>query len=243
MKSRGTIITIGIICFLLMFMITCQIKTISKSDSEILRLKNENELRDEVSQWKEMYNQVVDTNNELRNQIEEYQNASTKSNSTAALIKKELDNVNVFAGLTDVKGKGIKVTIDETKARNQIALDSGMYDPNVYIVQYTDLLNLINDLKIAGAEAISVNNQRISSRTEIGGVGPFISINGAKYASHFEIYAIGNPDSLETSMKLKGGILDTLKLVDVDVNIEKIDEVIIPKYEKAITNKYASPVE
>ena len=43
---------IGIICFMLMFMVTIQIKTINRSSSDILRLKSENELRDEINQWK-----------------------------------------------------------------------------------------------------------------------------------------------------------------------------------------------
>ncbi len=243
LKTNGAKITIGIICFLLMFMITCQIKTVNKSESEILRLKNENELRDEVNQWKDMYNQSVEKNNELRGQIEEYQNASSKSSSMAGVMKKELDNVNIWAGLVDVKGKGIKITIDETKAKDQIALDAGMFDPNVFIIQDTDLLNIVNELRVAKAEAISINNQRISARTEIRGTGPFISINDARYSTHFEIMAIGNPDTLETSMKLRGGVLDTLKASNVEVTIEKLDDIVIGKYENTITNKYATPVE
>ncbi len=242
-KSTGAKIIIGVICFLLMFMITCQIKTVSVSESEILRLKNENELRDEINQWKDMYNLSINKNNELRAKIEEYQNASAKSSSSANVIKKELDEAKVLAGLTDVKGEGIKITLDDTRAINQIAIDAGGYDPNVFVIHDSDLLMVVNELRAADAEAISINGQRISERTEIRCVGPVVSINGARYSAPFEILAIGDSDLLESSMKLRGGIIDTLNQASIDVTIEKKAEVVIQKYDKAITNKYAMPVE
>ena len=242
-KNNGAKITIGIMCFLLMFMITWQIRTISVSDSEILRLKSENELRDEVNQWKDMYNLSLEKNDEVRAKIEEYKNASAKSSSTVALIKKELDDAGIIAGLVDVKGEGLKITLDDTRAINQIAIDAGGYDPNVFVIHDTDLLMVINELFAAGAEAISINGQRIVTRTEIRCVGPVVSINGARYSAPFEILAIGDADILEGSMKLRGGIIDSLKQASIDVTMEKMEEVVVPKYEKVITNEYAVPVE
>ena len=242
-KTNGAKIIIGIICFLLMFMITWQIRTISVSESEILRLKNENELRDEVNQWKDMYNLSVEKNNELRTKIEEYKEASSKSSSTTGLIKKELDEVTVLAGLTDVKGEGIKITLDDTAAINQIALEAGGFDPNVFVIHDSDLLMIVNELRAAGAEAISINGQRISSRSEIRCVGPVVSINGARYSAPFTILAIGDDDLLESSMKLRGGIIDTLKQASIDVGIEKMEEIIVPKYDKVLINQYAKPIE
>ncbi len=242
-KTKGTKITIGIICFLLMFMVTWQIRTISVSESEILRLKNENELRDEVNQWKDMYNLAMDKNSELRSKIEEYQNASSESNATVALIKKELDEANLLAGLVDVKGPGIRINLDDTKAINQIAIEAGWYDPNVFVIHDSDLLMIANELRAAGAEAISINGQRISSQTEIRCVGPVISINGAKYAAPFVIEALGDADYLTSSMSLRGGILDSLKQASIDVTIDKEEEIIIERYNRALTNKYAKPFE
>ncbi len=242
-KSTGAKIIIGVICFLLMFMITCQIKTVSVSESEILRLKNENELRDEVNQWKDMYNLLMSKNDELSAKIEEYQNASAKSSSAVAVVKKELDEAKVVAGLTDVKGEGIKIVLDDTRAINQIAIDAGGYDPNVFVIHDSDLLMVVNELRAASAEAISINGQRISDRTEIRCVGPVVSINGARYSAPFEICAIGDADILESSMKLRGGIIDTLEQASIDVTIEKQSEIVISKYNQTISNKYASPVE
>lgn len=242
-KTNGAKITIGIICFLLMFMVTWQIRTISVSESEILRLKNENELRDEVNQWKDMYNLAMEKNTELRKQVEEYKNASSASDETVALMKKELDAANLLAGLVDVKGPGIQITLDDTKALNQIAIEAGWYDPNVFVIHDSDLLMIVNELRAAGAEAISINGQRISTQTEIRCVGPVVSINGAKFAAPFTISALGDADYLTSSMSLRGGILDSLRQASIDVTVEKKEEMVIEKYNKVLTTQYTKPVE
>ena len=88
MQNKRAMITIGIICFLLCFMMTLQIRTIKKSDADILKLKNENELRDEINQWKDQYDNANDKITELNNKITEYQNASSQRSETVALLKK-----------------------------------------------------------------------------------------------------------------------------------------------------------
>ena len=102
---------------------------------------------------------------------------------------------------------------------------------------------VINELRAAGAEGISVNGQRITSSTEIRCVGPVIQINGIRLTAPFKISAIGSPDVLASSLKLRGGIIDSIEQADIDVIIEKSDSIIIPKSESVIEYKYATPVE
>ncbi len=243
MQNRNAMITLGVICFLLCFMMTLQIRTIKKSDSEILRLKNENELRDEINQWKDLYENANDKIAELNNKITEYQNASSKKNETVALLKQELDELKILAGLTAVKGRGITVTLDDTAAKEKIALDAGMYDPNVYIIHDSDILLIINELRIAGAEAISVNGQRITSNSEVRCLGPVISINGIRLTAPFTISAIGDSTVLANSLKLLGGVIDSVEEANIDVTIEKKDEIIIPRVDKVLEYKYSQPIE
>ena len=121
---------IGIICFMLMFMVTIQIKTINRSSSDILRLKSENELRDEINQWKDVYGAATEKINELNAKINEYQENAAKDDQSVAIIKAELDKVNILAGLVPLKGQGVVVTLDDTEALKKIAIDAGYYDPN-----------------------------------------------------------------------------------------------------------------
>lgn len=234
---------IALICFILCFLITLQVRTISQSNADILRLKNENELRDEINEWKDLYESATYKIKELENKITEYKgNASTKD-KTHALLNEEIEDLKILSGLTELKGSGIIVTLDDTRAINQIAADAGFYDPNVFVIHDSDILMVINELKAAGAEAISVNGQRITAVTEIRCVGPVIQINGIRLTAPFKISAIGSPDTLASSLKLRGGIIDSIEQADIDVMIEKSDSIIVPKLEGVIEYKYATPVE
>ena len=122
-------------------------------------------------------------------------------------------------------------------------MDAGFYDPNVFVIHDSDILLVINELRAAGAEAISVNGQRITSLSEVRCAGPVIQINGIRLTAPFKISAIGAPEMLATSLKLRGGIIDSIQQADIDVIIEKSDSIIIPKSEGVIEYKYSTPVD
>lgn len=243
MQNKKAMFTIGIICFLICFMMTLQIRTIRKSDSDIIRLKNENELRDEINQWKDLYDNATDKIAELNSKISEYQNASSKKNETVALLKNELDEMKILAGLTAVKGQGIVVKLDDTTAKEKIALDAGYYDPNVYVIHDSDILLVINELRAAGAEAVSVNGQRVTANSEIRCVGPVISINNVRLTAPFEISVIGDSTVLANSLKLSGGVIDLIESAGIEVTVEKKTEITIPKLESVLEFKYSETIE
>lgn len=236
-------LTIGLVCFLIAFMITAQVRTISVSGADILRLKKENELRDEVNQWKDAYETATNKITELNTKISDYQKSASKENDTAALLKFELDNANIIAGFKDLRGPGIVVTLDDTRALDQLVLEAGIYDPNMYIIHDTDLVMTVNELFSAGAEAISINGQRIIASTSIRCTGPQVLINGIRMVAPFTITAIGEPKSLQASLGLRGGIVTSMKASDIDVTIEPKEEVVVPAYAKAIVFQYAKTLE
>lgn len=241
-KINSTTVIICIICFIISLSVTLQVRTINTSESDILRLKRENELRDEIEQWKEVYELANTKIAEQNKKIEEYRNASAKTDDTVALIKKELDTANLLAGVSAVKGSGITVKLDDSAALEKIHLEAGYYNSNVYIIHDTDIMSIINELKVAGAEAFSVNGQRIVANTAIRCVGPLIQINGINLAAPFTISAIGNPDILASSLNLRGGIISEVKAAQIDVEIEKHDELVIPAYDRVMEYQYGAPV-
>lgn len=105
MKLKSKHLIIYLICFLLAFVVTVQVRTVNISESDILRLKTENELRDEVNEWKDAYNNASKKIEQLNNKINEYQKASAGSNEDVFLIKEELDETKVIAGLSEVSRK------------------------------------------------------------------------------------------------------------------------------------------
>ena len=95
------------------------------------------------------------------------------------------------AGLTSGTGQGLVITLDDSNLPRQPG-----EDPNLFLIHDEDLLKVINELFAAGAEDVSVNEQRNITNTEIRCVGPTIIINSVKLAPPFVIQAIGNPDIL-----------------------------------------------
>lgn len=242
LKNAYSIIT-ALICAVTCFLITLQVRTINQSRSEINRLKTENELRDEINEWKDMYESITYKVQDLESKIADFRKASSETDSAIKLLNDEIDDLQMLAGLTEIKGSGVIVTLDDTRAINQIAADAGYYDPNVFVIHDSDILLVINELRAAGSEAISINGQRITANTEIRCVGPVIQINGIRLTAPFKILAIGAPDLLASSLKLRGGIIDQISHSDIDVVIEKTDSIVIPKYDKVIEYKYATPIE
>ena len=139
-------------------------------------------------------------------------------------------------GLTEVKGQGIKITLTDNKASSNDLMS--MVNPSSRIVHNNDLLEIVNALKNADAEAISINGQRIVSTTAITCEGTVIKVNGQKISSPFEIKAIGSQALFSGSLTMPGGYLEIMENDGVLVDIEYLDEVTIEKYDGVISYKY-----
>jgi uncharacterized protein YlxW (UPF0749 family) len=146
----------------------------------------------------------------------------------------QVENLRYAAGLLEVSGKGIIVTLDDSKQPKQNGVN-----PNLYIIHDEDLLRIINELRAAGAEALSVNGQRLIGTSEMRCVGPNININGKLLSPPFEIRAIGDPHSLASALNLRGGVKESLKYWGIELQINKSDKVVIPAYEGTIRHEYA----
>ena len=94
----------------------------------------------------------------------------------------------MVAGLTDVEGPGVSVILNDSKAENTTG------DEADYLIHDSDLLSVINELRDAGAQAISFNGERILATSEVRCAGSVVMVNGKRFAAPFIIYAIGDPD-------------------------------------------------
>lgn len=241
-KITTTQITVCVICFIVSLCFTIQVRTINTSESDALRLKKENELRDEILQWKEVYEASTKKIEDLNAKIEEYRSASTKVDDTIKIMKKELDEASILAGLSKLKGPGITVTLDDTEVIDEINQTSGLYNPNVFVIHDTDIISVINELAAAGAEAFSVNGQRIIATSSIRCVGPVIQVNGINLSAPYTISAIGSPTTLRGALSLRGGIVSEMRSAKIDVEIKEEEEIVIPEYTGILKYEYATSV-
>jgi uncharacterized protein YlxW (UPF0749 family) len=109
-------------------------------------------------------------------------------------------------------------------------------NPNLSIIHDEDLLKIVNELKAAGAVAVSLNEQRLRECSAISCAGPTILVNNSRLTPPFIIKAQGNSPTLERAMLLRGGIIDSLKLYGIEVQLQQRSDIVLPPL--VIKNRY-----
>ncbi|HHY06269.1 MAG TPA: DUF881 domain-containing protein [Clostridia bacterium] len=231
---RKYVLPLTVVCIISGFFLAFQLKVQTKSTNyDAVSQKNANLINVIQALEKEIENQEnqIET---MRNQLNEIQNQNNKGKLQD--LQQEIIQAKINAGLTPVIGKGIIITLDDNK---EGLLNAPNDDPNKYIIHYEHLLNLVNELKIGGAEAISINGQRLVTTSEIRCVGNLILINTTRIAPPFEVCAIGSPKLMVESISL--GQLDLLKTAHYPVALAEKENLTIPAYKGELQFKYAIP--
>lgn len=170
----------------------------------------------------------------IRSQVEKY--ASSKTDQTVLKpLKANIDRLKLLSGLTNVEGPGVVITLDDQEKANTAK------DAEFYIIHYSSILYIVNDLRAAGAEAIAVNGNRVVSTSDIRCAGSIILVNTHRLAPPFEIKAIGNPSELETVVRT--GEYTTLELSAFPVTLGKKNKITLPAYEGSYSFNYAGPLK
>ena len=228
---------LGVMCFLLTLGIFVQIKTVKNNNSTVSNNYEENSLRAEVLKYKEKYDNKYKELEKAEEKLEQERESSTKNDGELQSKEEEITEGNKITGLTEVTGAGVIVTLTDSKKDISSSLN-----PSDLIVHDLDVLSVINELKNAGAEAISINDQRLTPNSGIVCGGNIIDINGEKVGAPFIIKAIGLPEQL-AALNRPGGYLAKLKEYSIGVELKKSNKITIPKYTGTITYKCAKTIK
>lgn len=220
-------VTIAFISTLLVSTILIQFKSVDeyrKSNIESLR---EDELKTQVATYKSKYEEAQEQLQSNQNKIDEYKNTADENAKSSELIEEELAQSNDLLGLTDVKGEGVILTLIDT-------------DENRYTSE--NIRTLINELKYAGAEAISINGNRVINLADIVTINDtFIVMNGGsiRLDSPYEIKAIGDRKYLTSTLNMKNsGFVDLMKSSNLEILVKESESITINKYNGSIKNEY-----
>lgn len=226
-------LVLGIMCFALTAGICIQVKTVNNTNSKVSQNYEENNLRAEVLKYKEKYDNLLRQTDEIDEQLLKEIDKATANNSELEEANKKIVDGNKMIGLSEVNGAGVIVTISDSDVDQNSVLDS-----SDLLVHDKDILKIVNELKNAGAEAISINGQRVVLTTSIVCGGNIINVNGEKIGSPFEIKAIGLPETL-ANLNRPGGFLNWLQEErQLKVNLKKDNNISIPKYAGVLNFKY-----
>ena len=184
-KRRGGEWSITVVCVLLGFLLALQLKSVrlnaAADTTNAGRLETLQELYNAMSDQKAGLEQQIA---QMQAELEEYRNQAADGAGGEAL-KAEVDRLEAIAGFTDLEGPGVTVIMQDSTVTNTTG------DEADYIIHDNDLLSVINELRSAGAEAISLNGERLLSTSEVRCTGAVVTVNGRRYAAPYIIFAIG----------------------------------------------------
>lgn len=238
MKNIKQYIALTLVSIFLGIILSIQFKTVNKTLGEgtlptqraqqlALELKKAQNERDTQSHMIE----------ELETKIKQYEKGEVDKNVYAETLYNDTMKYRMLAGYLDVEGPGIVLEINDPPVELQYGEGYGIGDELDLVLQ------VISNLNAADAEAISINDQRYTAFTEIEKAGNHIEINGVSTNSPIVIKAVGNPQTLESALNFKGGIVQQLRDYDYLVHLNQEVKVTIPKYRKIKEFIYSSPVE
>ena len=234
--NRATLvlsIVSGIITLVLIASIFLQVRTVDESKQLDLEGLRDDELRTQIASYKSKYEETMEQYNANQNTINEYETAINENKETTELLDSEVNQAKTLLGLTNVKGKGVIVTLTDT--------DEALY---TYIAD--DLILLLNELKYAGAEAISINDNRIINLADIVTLndGLIILYGNVRLTSPYVVKAIGDPTYLLSTLSIKNsGYIDQMKANGMAIEVEQNNNIEIKAYNGELDNKYLKEVE
>lgn len=228
-------ITLGIVCFILTVAIFVQINTVKDiTEEEGISLNDNAELKSEVLRWRQINKDAYKQLEEAEQRLEDVRAQATENNGLGTEVEEQIKKNNALLGLTEVKGPGVIIKLDDNREVDveQVA------DVNRIIVHEQDLIQIVNELFNAGADAISINGKRIVGTTSILCDGNIIRVNDEIVSVPIEIKAIGYPESLGPALTRPMGYLSLMKMDGVIVEIQKSNDIKIPKYEGVYKYEY-----
>ena len=235
MNKKQIGVILGIVCLLLTTAIIVQVKTIKHSGIETNATFSEDSLRDEVLRWKEKSDNASEELSKVEKELEKQRTKATQNDENSKSNEEEIKVSNAVLGLSDVTGEGVEITLQDNQ---DVTTETATNDISYYVVHDIDILSVVNELKNAGAEAISINGERIINTTSITCAGNVAQINGEKVGAPFIIRAIGDSETLYEALNRPGGYIELLNDSGIVSNIKKSNNISIQKYKGAINFKY-----
>lgn len=226
---------VAVACIVLGFMLSMQFKLQRQvALSDLARVQRSEELAAQLEAAEKQRDELAVELQGLRQQ----QLSLAKAQGQYQALAEQLELAQIHAGLLPMSGQGVTVTMDDS---NRPATPGE--NPNNLIIHDEDVLRVINELRAAGAEAVAINGQRVTSRTEIRCVGPVVTINGVRTAPPLQIVAIGNPAEMEQALMMKGGVAEAVRFWGIQLSVKKESAVNVPAYKSSLLLQYATPAK
>lgn len=217
MKKIGKALVFGILCLILTFAITVQLRVSSLSESESSQTKITDKLKDEIFRLNDENVKLAEKFQNTTSELDDARNQAAQNDSSSKDTSELIKKYTIVSGKTDVTGQGI--IIKYKSSDNEAKAD-----------MVKDLRDIVNEIKNAGAEAIEINNQRIVGTTAIEMVKNKIEINDTEVSENFIIKAIGDSNLMYSGLIRPGGTIENIRESGVSIEINSENTIKINKY-------------
>lgn len=227
MKVNGKHVILASVLLVLGFLVSYSYQHTSGQKMNkvgIEQWQKEYELREvlieQEERTKELQQELFDKQQKLR----EIEAQLAQQEMTFFNLVEDVEKLRMFSGAIKVKGQGVEITLaDASYVRSE-------ENANNYIVHDGHIHKVVNELLASGAKAIAINGQRLLHDSFIACIGPVISVDGNEYNAPFVISAIGDLEVLNSALNLPQGVKEQLLLDNIEVKIEKKNEIILEPY-------------
>ncbi|QIY94591.2 DUF881 domain-containing protein [Streptomyces sp. S1D4-11] len=213
---------VALLLFGLGFGLAVQVASNSDSGSALRGARQEDLVRilDELDNRTQ---RLEDEKQGLEDQRTELENSSNQAAEARKQTAEKEKQLGILAGTVAAQGPGITLTINDTKGT----------------VKADMLLDAIQELRAAGAEAIQVNGVRVVASTYLADSGKGVSVDGNKITQPYRFKVIGKPQDLEPALNIPGGVVQTLEKEQATVTVERATKIIVDALRAAKQPDYA----
>ena len=179
--------------------------------------------REDLIAQQERNKELAEESNQLQEKIREYEKKFVSNENEYEQLVEEAEELRLLLGNVTGEGKGVRVILQDGE------YDRDSVNPNDYIVHESHVFKVLNELKISGAQAISINGQRLKANSFIQCNGPVITVDGKQHPAPFVIEAVGDSETLSASLNLKGGVIHQLLNENIVVTLEENQKLVMSK--------------
>ena len=228
-------LSISIVCVVLGILLALQFKSVKENSAvDSLNTTRVQTLQELLNEEKLATSRLEEQNKELQKELQAYREAAADDETeNKQVLLDENAQLQKAAGMTDVVGPGVEVVLSDSTAANSSGSEAD------YLIHDSDILSVVNELRDAGAEALSLNGNRILATTEIRCSGSVVTVNGRRTSAPFVIDAIGDTDTMYNALMMRGGVVDVLKQWSIQVEVTEVDELLIKAYDGTLEYRYA----
>ncbi len=205
------------------FAIATQVQQTQLAGLESMRQDDLVQVLDDVSQRSSRLSQQQ---RDLEAQRDQLASGAGTSQAAIAQAQRRLDALRLLAGTAPAQGPGIRITIA---------------DPNRKVTA-TVLLDVLQELRDAGAEVVQYGDDRVVAGSYFSTSGADVQVDGHPLARPFTILAIGDKATMASAMSIPGGIVETVRRLGATAVVEQLDQLKVDALQTPRTPRYAQPV-